>query len=162
MGLVRHLPLVVASVTGEATFAEAARALSASGLPAIAVVEPSGHVRGVFTQDAHLRGLFPGYLAELRHTAFLPDDREGLAERARAVGVEPIARHATKAPRLRVDDSETHAAELFLHSGLGALPVEEDGRFVGMLDQRALCSAADARLVANAAPARDETGGAAQ
>ena len=60
MGLVRDLALVDASVRDDATFAEAARALSASGLAAIAIVDDGGRVKGVFTQDAQLRGLFPG------------------------------------------------------------------------------------------------------
>ena len=106
-----------------------------------------GSVQGVFTQDAQLRGLFPGYLAELRHTAFVGDDEERLAERARTVRDDPVGRYVTKAPRLDVGDSHTHAAELFLHSGLAALPVLDAGRFVGMLDQRALCEVADDLLV---------------
>ena len=149
MGLVRDLALVDASVRDDATFAEAARALSASRLAAIAIVDDGGRVKGVFTQDAQLRGLFPGYLGELRHTAFLDDDSDALAERARAVRGEPISRHLTKAPLLEAGHSQTHAAELFLHTGLGALPVVEGGRFSGMLGQGALCDAADALLAAD-------------
>jgi len=143
MSLVRDLPLTAASVSDDATFGEASRALSASKLAAIAVVDAEQRVTGVFTQDAQLRGLFPGYLAELRHTAFLDDDAEGLAERARTVGAEPVTRYLTKAPSLDAGESHTHAAELFLHSGLAALPVVDDGRFLGMLGQGALCDAAD-------------------
>ena len=143
MPVVRNLPLVPASVADDATFGDAARELSASALPAIAVLGRDGRVEGVFTQDAQLRGLFPGYLGELRHTAFVGDDEERLAERARAVRDDPVGRYLTNAPRLDVGDSHTHAAELFLHSGLAALPVLDAGRFVGMLDQRALCEVAD-------------------
>ena len=143
MSLVRDLPLADASVVDDATVGEASRVLSASKLAAIAVVDAERRVQGVFTQDAQLRGLFPGYLAELRHTAFLDDDDERLAERARSVGAEPVVRYLTKAPSLDVGESHTHAAELFLHSGLAALPVVDAGRFVGMLGQGALCDAAD-------------------
>jgi CBS domain-containing protein len=146
MSVVRDLPLSAASVSQDATFGEASRALSASKLAAIAVVDAGGAVTGVFTQDAQLRGLFPGYLAELRHTAFLDDDAEGLAERARTVGAEPVARYLTPAPSLDAGESHTHAAELFLHHGLAALPVVDGGRFIGMLGQGALCDAADELL----------------
>ena len=71
MAFVRDLALVSASVLRDATFAEAARVLSSSGLGAIAVLDTAGTVTGVFTSDDELRGLFPGYLAELRHTAFV-------------------------------------------------------------------------------------------
>ena len=143
MSVVRDLTLVHVSIAHSATFRDAARELAASGLPAIAVVDADGRVQGVFTQDAELRGLFPGYLGELRHTAFLGDDDEALAERARAVRDEPVRKHLTPAPVLDADHSRTHAAELFLHSGLGALPVVDGGTYVGMLDQRALCGVAD-------------------
>lgn len=143
MSVVRDLPLADASVRDDATFGDASRALSTSRLAAIAVLDNDGRVTGVFTQDAQLRGLFPDYLAELRHTAFLDDDAERLAERALAVGIEPVKRYVTKAPSLDAGESHTHAAELFLHHGLAALPVVEEGRFLGMLGQGALCDAAD-------------------
>jgi CBS domain-containing protein len=143
MAVVRDLALVDASVRHDATFRDAARELAGSGLSAIAVLDADGSVQGVFTQDAELRGLFPGYLGELRHTAFLGDDDEGLAERARAVRDEPVRKHLTPAPVLEAEHSRTHAAELFLHSGLAALPVVSGGRYMGMLDQRTLCDVAD-------------------
>ena len=143
MSVVRDLALLNVSIAHTATFRDAARELAASGLPAIAVLDADGRVLGVFTQDAELRGLFPGYLGELRHTAFLGDDDESLVERARAVRDEPVREHLTPAPMLEAEHSRTHAAELFLHSGLGALPVVGGGRYMGMLDQRTLCHAAD-------------------
>jgi CBS domain-containing protein len=143
MGAVRDLPLSPASVPEDASFADAARELSARGMPAIAVLDAAGHVKGVFTQDSLLRGLFPGYLGDLHHTAFVDDDAERLSERARMIRDEPVTRHLTKCPTLEADTSHTHAAELFLHSGQAALPVVRSGRFVGMLAQGALCDVAD-------------------
>jgi CBS domain-containing protein len=143
MAVVRDLTLVDISIAHSATFRDAARELAASGLQAIAVLDADGRVQGVFTQDAALRGLFPGYLGELRHTAFLGDDDEMLAERARAVRDKPVGKHLTPAPVLDADDSHTHAAELFLHSGLGALPVVDGEAYSGMLEQRVLCAVAD-------------------
>lgn len=143
MASVRDLALVSASVRDDSTFAEAARALSTSGLGAIPVLDEAGIVVGVFTSRDALRGLFPGYLGELRHTAFVGDDPERLAERALAVRDEAVTRHLTETPLLDGADSLTHAAERFLHSGLDALPVFEAGNFTGMLSQRALCDVAD-------------------
>ncbi len=143
MSVVRDLPLAGASVSDDATFGEASRTLSASKLAAIAVVDSERRVVGVFTQDAQLRGLFPKYLGELRHTAFLDDDPARLSERALVVGGEPVMRHMTGTPILDAHESHSHAAELFLHHGLAALPVAEDGLFIGMLGQGALCDAAD-------------------
>ena len=143
MSVVRDLTLVDTSVAHSATFRDAARELAASRLPAIAVLDAHGSVQGVFTQDAELRGLFPRYLGELRHTAFLDDDEERLVQHARAVRDEPVTDHLTPAPVLAGEHSRTHAAELFLHSGLAALPVVDGGTYVGMLDQRVLCDVAD-------------------
>ena len=83
MGVVRDLPLAAVSIGDDATFGDAARQLAGSGVPAIAILDPNGRVRGVFTQDALLRGLFPAYLGELHHTAFVDDDPDTLGERAR-------------------------------------------------------------------------------
>ena len=143
MGVVRDLPLAAVSIGDDATFGDAARQLAGSGVPAIAILDPNGRVRGVFTQDALLRGLFPAYLGELHHTAFVDDDPDTLGERARAVRDDPVTRYLTKAPTLGADASFTHAAELFLHSGLFALPVVSAGRFLGMLAQGTLCEVAD-------------------
>jgi CBS domain-containing protein len=144
MAFVRDLALVPASVRDDSTFAEAARVLASSRLGAIAVLDASGAVAGVFTSRDALRGLFPGYLGELHHTAFVEDDPERLAARAQVVGAEPVGQHLTEPPPpLDGAHSLTHAAERFLHSGLDALPVFEAGRFAGMLDQRTLADVAD-------------------
>ena len=129
----REITLVSASVPSSATFREAATALRESGLPAIAVLGPDGRVVGLFTDIDLLRGLFPAYLGELRHTSFLPDDPDALTRRAHEVAAKPVMTHTRKPYELEVDTSTTHAAERFLHCEEGALPVVDDGRFVGML-----------------------------
>jgi CBS domain-containing protein len=129
----RDIALVQASVPATATFGDAARALSEHRLPAIAVVE-DGRVVGLFTDVDLLRGLFPAYLGELRHTAFLDDDPGALAARAAECRREPITRHMRRdVELLDVETSATHAAERFLHSPEAALPVVENGRYLGML-----------------------------
>lgn len=129
----REITLVPASVPQSATFREAATVLRESGLPTIAVLAADGSVVGLFTDVDLLRGLFPTYLGELRHTAFLPDDPDALTRRAHEVASEPVTRHSRPPLMLELDTSATHAAERFLHCEEAAIPVVENGRFVGML-----------------------------
>ena len=140
------MALVPAAVRSSATFGEAARELSESRLAAIAVLGDGDVVVGLFTEEDLLRGLFPPYLGELRHTAFLQDDPAALAERAAAVRDEPVARHMRRPAIVQIDTSATHAVELFLHHEEGALAVVEGGRFVGMLARSDLCIAMARRL----------------
>lgn len=137
--LLRELELVDASVSADAPFVEAADALLASGLSAVAVLDRSRAVLGFFTEDDLLKGLFPPYLAELHHTAFLRDEAAALQEHARAVAQEPVSRHMRKAVTVDVGDSAAHVAERFLHCEWGALAVVDEGRFVGMLRQDRFC-----------------------
>lgn len=137
----RDISLQPGSIASNATFREAARALRESGLPAIAVVDADERVVGLFSDVDLLRGLFPAYLDELRHTSFVPDDPESLVQRAHQVVNEPVTAHSRETTPLELDTSSTHAAERFLHGDEGALPVVDDDRFVGML-QRAEFSVA--------------------
>ena len=151
MSDLRDIALVQASVPETATFGDAARALSEHRLGAIAVVDERGRVRGLFTANELLRGLYPPYLAELKHTAFLEDDPERLTERAIRCRDETVTRHMRKAGELDIETSTWHAAERFLHSEVDALPVVEDGRFLGMLP-RAEFAFAMLRRFGDAAP----------
>jgi CBS-domain-containing membrane protein len=136
MATLRDLGLVDVSVARGATFGAAAASLQSVGISALAVVDGRRHVVGLFTDDDLLHGLFPPYLAELRHTAFVRDDEDALARRAREVAGEPVARHMRKPVILAADTSLTHAAERFLHVPWGALAVvDEHDRFLGMLSQ---------------------------
>jgi CBS domain-containing protein len=141
MADLRDLPLVQASVPEDATFAEAVARLFEAQVPALAVLGSDGRLVGVLSERDVLRAVFPSYLAELRHTAFLEDDSTALDTRARAVRSRPVGELARPVEALEGDDSETHAAERFLHLGEQALPVFEDGRFLGMLSIAALCHA---------------------
>jgi len=141
MADLRDLPLVDATVPDSATFAEAVARLFEAQVPALAVVAADGRLVGVVSELDVLRAVFPGYLAELRHTAFLEDDPDALDARARAVRDRPVGELARKVEVLDGDESETHAAERFLHTGEQALPVVERGRLLGMLSIAALSHA---------------------
>lgn len=145
----RDLALTNTSVPATATLAEAVAALFEAQVPALAVVDEQQRVVGIFSEGDLLRAVFPGYLAEVRHTAFLPDDARALDELARLARVRPIRDLARPSEMLAADDSQVHAAERLMHSGEDALPVVDGTRFVGMLSVAALCHA---RLDAPPAP----------
>jgi CBS domain-containing protein len=146
MPSLRSAAIAGASVPEGATFLEAARTLAAHQLSAIAVVDEAARVVGLFTQDDMLAGLFPGYLPELRHTAFLHEDLDALAARAETAGGGAVTRHMRKPLTVDVDASAAHVAERFLHCEWGAIAVVERERFVGMLDQGEFCRTILARL----------------
>lgn len=138
--------LVDAAVRRTATFSEAANVLLESGLAAIAVVDERRWVVGLFGVRELLRGLFPRYLGELRHTAFLEDDLPGLAELAARVSREPVAAHMAAAETVDLDSSSTHLAERFLHSAAGAIAVVRGHELVGMLGITSFCRTLQSRL----------------
>ena len=135
MSTLHDIELVPAFVDVSATFEEAARALSESRLPAVAVIR-EGRVVGLFTDEELLLGISPKYLDELRHTAFLDTELPSLRERAAAVRADPVGMHMRKPITVELDSSSLHAAERFVHCDEGAIAVvDDDGRFVGMLSR---------------------------
>lgn len=135
MSTLHDIELVPTSVDVSATFDEAARALSESRLPALAVLD-RGRVVGLFTDEDLLLGVSPKYLDELRHTAFLETELPSLREHAAAVRAEPVRTHMRKPITVELDSSSLHAAERFVHCDEGAIAVvDDDGRFVGMLSR---------------------------
>jgi CBS domain-containing protein len=135
----RDTPLVPASVPRSATFLDAANALSEHEISAIAVLEDDGRVAGLFTNDDLLRGLFPRYLEQLKHTAFLEREPAALAARLENAAREPVVRHMRRPVTVEVDTTAMHVAERFLHCEWGAVAVVEKQRFLGMLEETAFC-----------------------
>jgi CBS domain-containing protein len=135
MALLREMELKPVSIRPDAEFLDAARALLAAHTSALAVVDEAGRVVGLFTDDNLLRGLFPRYLGDLHHTAFLVDEGGALQASARAVAREPVARHMREPVTVEIDAGPAHVVERFLHTPWGALAVVEHGRFVGMVGQ---------------------------
>jgi CBS domain-containing protein len=133
---------VDASVPSDASFADAARALAGAGTAAVAVLSDT-RVVGLVTTDDVLRGLFPGYLGELEHTAFIEDETV-VAQLERAQGV---AAHMRAPVTVDVDSGLAHLAERFLHQSAAALVVVDRGSYVGVIDEiafvRAVVAAAE-------------------
>jgi CBS-domain-containing membrane protein len=138
MTILREIELLPASVREESSFLDAARVLLAARVSAIAVLDRDERVVGLFTDDDLLGGLFPPYLAELRHTAFL--DGETLQASAEAAARDTVAQHMRRPVTVEVDAGAAHVVERFLHTPWGAIAVVESGRFVGMVDQLDLIS----------------------
>ena len=134
MPAIRDFPLVPASVPATASFRDAARELAAATVGAVAVLEGDAVV-GLFTQDDLIGGLFPPYLEELRHSAFLKDDPDALRRSAWTTLDAPVVEHMREPVLVDAEASASHAAERFLHCEWGALAVVDDGRFLGMLTQ---------------------------
>ena len=132
--------LVNASVRESATFEDAVRVLNESTLPAIAVLTDDGAVAGLFGAKELIRGLFPVYLEELRHSASIPDDLPGLTEHVAEVSVEPVSDYMCEPRTVDIDEtSAINIAEQLLHSDVRALAVVEDGRYIGTIGALRFC-----------------------
>jgi CBS domain-containing protein len=137
----RDLDLTDASVDASATLAEAVAELFEARVPAIAVLDEERRVLGILSEREILGSVFPGYLVEIRHSAFLQDDESALDELAARARDRPVREVMRTSEVLDAADSQIHAAERLLHSGDDALPVTEGGRFLGMLSIAGLCHA---------------------
>jgi CBS domain-containing protein len=135
MSLLREMQLQPVSIRADAAFLEAARLLLAAHTSALAVVDEGGRVVGLFTDDDLLHGLFPRYLGELHHTAFLVDEGAALQASAQKAAGETVVRHMREPVTVEIDAAPAHVVERFLHTPWGALAVVEQGRFVGIVGQ---------------------------
>jgi CBS-domain-containing membrane protein len=101
--------------------AAASIAEAGGGLP---VADPAGRLVGYLGERDLLEALFPAYLQEFRNTEFLTRDFPSLLRKARQAAATTVADHMSREPvAVHIDDSESHAAELFLHHDLRSLPV---------------------------------------
>ena len=135
MAPLREIRLIEASVRKTDTFRAAARTLLRSETSALAVVDEQERVVGLFTDDDLLRGLFPRYLEELHHTAFLVENGESLRGSLDKAARESVESHMREPVTVEIDAGAAHVVERFLHTPWGAVAVTEGGRFVGMVNQ---------------------------
>ncbi len=125
--------IIEASVPETATYEEALKILHDTGLQAIAVLAEDGSVSGLFGAKEVLKGLFPVYLDELKHSAFISDDLPGLQAHLLEVSKEPVTEFMTEPLVVDTDTSAIHIAEQLVHSDIRALALTENGQFIGML-----------------------------
>lgn len=127
---------------------QALSTLLGSGLPALPVVDEQETLAGIFGEREFIEALFPGYLGQLRHTAFLSHSLDQALELRADCGAEPVADHLnTEHVQVGLDGSELQIAELFLHHRVLIVPVVDDGRVIGVVTRADFFQAAARRLL---------------
>jgi CBS domain-containing protein len=126
----------------------AVRAVLDSGMPALAVVDEAERFAGIFGEREFMTALFPAYLGQLRHAAFLPRSLDEALEKRDECRVEPIARYMTT-DHVEVGPgfSDVQVAEIFLHHRVLVVPVIAGGRVEGLLTRRDFFRALAERFV---------------
>jgi CBS domain-containing protein len=143
--LVLHAPpLLHVDDTVEA----AVRRVLDSDAPALPVVDGRERYAGIFGEREFMEALFPGYLRELRHTAFIDRSLDEALERRDSCRIEPIGRYMN-AEHVDVgpDFSDVQVAEIFLHHRVLVVPIVADGRVQGMLTRRDFFRAVAERFI---------------
>jgi CBS domain-containing protein len=127
---------------------DAVRTVLDSGMPALAVVDERERFAGIFGEREFMTALFPGYLGQLRHAAYLPRTLDAALEKREACRREPISRYlTTEHVEVGPDFSDTQVAEIFLHHRVLVVPVVADGRVEGLLTRRDFFRAVAERFV---------------
>jgi CBS domain-containing protein len=116
------------------TVVEATRALLASDLPALPVVDARDALVGIFGEREFLGAIFPAYLKELKHAGFVRRSLDEALEKREECRSEPIGRHMNT-DHVNVDRnfSDLSVAEIFLHHRVLLVPVTDGGRVVGVI-----------------------------
>lgn len=116
------------------TVADAVRQLVASDLPALPVADENDRYKGIFGEREFMEALFPGYLNQLRSTAFLSRSLDDVLEKRDACRYEPVGRYMnTEHIDVGPDFSDTQIAEIFLHHRVLIIPVVAEGRVTGVI-----------------------------
>jgi CBS domain-containing protein len=122
-----------------------------AGLPALPVVDAREGYAGIFGEREFMEALFPGYLKQLKHAAFLPRSLDDALERRDSCRIEPVGRYMnTEHVEVGPDFSDTQVAEIFLHHRVLVVPVVADGRVQGVLTRRDFFRAIAERFVGRA------------
>jgi CBS domain-containing protein len=141
----RDVPLLAASEP----LSTALVTLLESGLPALPAVDDGARLAGIFGEREFIEALFPGYLGQLRHTAFLRHSLDDVLERRGGCRDEPVGNHLhPERVQVGVQGSETQIAELFLHHRVLIVPVVDAGRVSGVVTRSDFFRAAARRLLA--------------
>jgi CBS domain-containing protein len=116
------------------TVVEATRAVLASDLPALPVVDARDALVGIFGEREFLGAIFPAYLKELKHAGFVRRSLDEALEKREECRSEPIGRHMNT-DHVNVDRnfSDLSVAEIFLHHRVLLVPVTDGGRVVGVI-----------------------------
>ena len=118
----------------DAPVADAVRALLDSGLPALPVVDARGKLTGLFGEREFMQALFPGYVGQLGYAGFVSGELDEVLQKRAACAREPVSDHMNT-EHVSVEDefSDVTLAEVFLHHRVLVVPVERDGRPIGVV-----------------------------
>jgi predicted transcriptional regulator len=85
-----------------------------------------------------MTALFPGYIEELHYAGFVPGVLDEALDRRAACAREPVSRHMNRDHvAVGEDFADVGLAEVFLHHRVIVVPVERDGRPVGVVTRAA-------------------------
>lgn len=116
------------------TVADAVEQLVASRLPALPVIDEANRYSGIFGEREFMEALFPGYLNQLRSTAFLSRSLDEALERRDSCRYEQVGRYVnTEHIDVKTDFSDTQIAEIFLHHRVLIIPVLADRHVEGVI-----------------------------
>lgn len=112
----------------------AVRQIIDGDLPALPVVDERDRYVGIFGEREFMTALFPGYLKELKNTAFLRRSLDETLEKREGCRAEPVERYMnTEHVDVGADFSDTQVAEIFLHHRVLIVPILDEGRVTGVI-----------------------------
>ncbi|MEJ7891901.1 MAG: CBS domain-containing protein [Solirubrobacteraceae bacterium] len=112
----------------------AVRKLVDSGLPALPVVDRQERFAGIFGEREFMGALFPGYLRDLKHAAFLSKSIDETLEKREGCRQETVGKHMnTEHVEVAADYGDTQIAEIFLNHRVLVVPVVDKGHVKGVL-----------------------------
>jgi CBS-domain-containing membrane protein len=119
--------------TGDSV-ADGTRAVLASGLPALPVVDEDERFAGIFGEREFLEAVFPGYLKELKYAGFVTRSLEDALEKRRECASDAVKGYMnTEHIDVGADFADAQVAEIFLHHRVLLVPVVDGGRVVGVI-----------------------------
>jgi CBS domain-containing protein len=132
--LALHRPPVLRTTD---TVAEAVQTVLDSGMPALAAVDERERFAGIFGEREFMAALFPGYVQQLRHAAFLSRSLDEALEKREGCRTEEIGKYlTTDHVEVGAEYSDVQVAEIFLHHRVLVVPIVVDGRVEGLLTRR--------------------------
>ena len=112
----------------------AVKAMLASDLPAVPVVDREGGLAGVFGEREFMEALFPSYFGQLKSASFVRRTLDEALEKRADCMAEQVGTHLfTEHVEVEGDASDSQIVETFLHHPVLVLPVCEDGRVIGVI-----------------------------
>jgi CBS domain-containing protein len=103
-------------------------------LPALPVVGEDERYAGIFGEREFMGAIFPAYLKELKHAAFVPRSLDEALEKREGCRIEPVGKHMnTEHVDVGPDPSDSAVAEIFLHHRVLVVPIVDEGRVLGLI-----------------------------